>query len=315
MGAHACSSRRTWRRAGSTCRRSRSSFTPTFRNDAETLLHRSGRTGRAGNKGLCVLIVPFNRRRKADALLGGSQAQGDVEPGTDRGRDPRARPGAFPGQRNLHRPATEEDSSLRIALKAEPHGRRDRPCPGAHPSRPASCARRPCGGYGPAATSRGPRARSTGPGGTSARSPVGAARSRHERRDIRPRDSRATRPVRDHGREMVWFRVDIGRERKADPAGCCRCLCRAGDVTKSEIGAIQDFRPRYALPDRRRIRRQVRGSRAHHEALRGAHRARGRLGPRRCCADAGGPIREKWEGAMARSRQRQVRRSPSRQGR
>src|SRR5690606_32105784 len=38
-------------------------------HDAETLLHRSGRTGRAGNKGLCTLIVPFNRRRKADALL------------------------------------------------------------------------------------------------------------------------------------------------------------------------------------------------------------------------------------------------------
>src|SRR5690606_34405604 len=38
-------------------------------NDSETLLHRSGRTGRAGNKGLCTLIVPYNRRRKADALL------------------------------------------------------------------------------------------------------------------------------------------------------------------------------------------------------------------------------------------------------
>ncbi|KKB78426.1 hypothetical protein VW29_18000, partial [Devosia limi DSM 17137] len=28
----------------------------------DTLLHRSGRTGRAGRKGTCVLIVPMHRR-------------------------------------------------------------------------------------------------------------------------------------------------------------------------------------------------------------------------------------------------------------
>jgi ATP-dependent RNA helicase DeaD len=33
--------------------------------DRETLLHRSGRTGRAGRKGTCVLLVPYTRRRKA----------------------------------------------------------------------------------------------------------------------------------------------------------------------------------------------------------------------------------------------------------
>jgi ATP-dependent RNA helicase DeaD len=47
--------------------------------------------------------------------------------------------------------------------------------------------------------------------------------------------------VHDHGREMVWFRVDIGRERNADPRWLLPLLCRAGDVTKAEVGAIRIF--------------------------------------------------------------------------
>jgi ATP-dependent RNA helicase DeaD len=34
-----------------------------------TLLHRSGRTGRAGRKGVCLLLVPHSRRRRAEMLL------------------------------------------------------------------------------------------------------------------------------------------------------------------------------------------------------------------------------------------------------
>lgn len=38
--------------------------------NSETLLHRSGRTGRAGRKGTCVLIVPYNARKRTMRLLG-----------------------------------------------------------------------------------------------------------------------------------------------------------------------------------------------------------------------------------------------------
>ncbi|MBS0565123.1 MAG: DEAD/DEAH box helicase [Proteobacteria bacterium] len=38
--------------------------------NGEVLLHRSGRTGRAGRKGISALIVPRNRRRRTEALLG-----------------------------------------------------------------------------------------------------------------------------------------------------------------------------------------------------------------------------------------------------
>ncbi len=37
--------------------------------NSATLLHRSGRTGRAGRKGTCVLIVPHNQQRRAAQLL------------------------------------------------------------------------------------------------------------------------------------------------------------------------------------------------------------------------------------------------------
>ena len=38
-------------------------------HDAEVLQHRSGRTGRAGKKGVCVILVPYPKRHRAEGLL------------------------------------------------------------------------------------------------------------------------------------------------------------------------------------------------------------------------------------------------------
>jgi ATP-dependent RNA helicase DeaD len=209
-------------------------------NDTETLLHRSGRTGRAGNKGLSMLIVPFNRRRKADALLAGAKLKVTWGPAPTaeeiRTRDQER----FLASPIFSDPATSEDLKLaqslqagrtaeEIALALVRIHRAQLPAPEDLAQDAGPPPRRDD-------RERAPRERGE-------HRPVRnhATQDRDERASTRPRDGRSTRPVRDQGREMVWFRVDIGRERKADPRWLLPLLCRAGNVTKAEIGSIKIF--------------------------------------------------------------------------
>jgi ATP-dependent RNA helicase DeaD len=41
--------------------------------------------------------------------------------------------------------------------------------------------------------------------------------------------------------DMVWFRMNIGRDRNADPRWLLPLICRRGHVTKREIGGIRVF--------------------------------------------------------------------------
>ncbi len=80
--------------------------------DRAILLHRSGRTGRAGRKGSSVLVVPFNRRRRAEELFStaGVEATWAEPPDAEsiRARDA----DRLLSDEALNAPATEEDRAL-----------------------------------------------------------------------------------------------------------------------------------------------------------------------------------------------------------
>jgi ATP-dependent RNA helicase DeaD len=186
-----------------------------------TLLHRSGRTGRAGRKGVSALLVPYTRRRVAERLLvsAGLAAAWSGAPTADaiRLRD-QERLLADPV---LTEPATDEDLAAARALLA---GRSAEEIAAAFVR--IHRARLPA-----------PEDLFEVPAAQAPASRVPGQRS-FEAREQRP--APGERFVSTGG-PMVWFRMGVGRHKNADPKWLIPLICRLGHVTKKDIGAIRIF--------------------------------------------------------------------------
>ncbi len=186
--------------------------------NAQTLQHRSGRTGRAGRKGISVLLVLLSRRRKAELLLqtAGVQAEWGSAPSPDDIRK-------LDMERFLQSPLltedlTEDDLAMAKALLAN-----------RSPEDIAAALVRLYRSHLPAAEEV------FDPG-------VGTP-SREPREYREPREPREPRGDKGNGLpgQSVWFRLNIGRQKNADPRWLIPMICRHGKITKPEIGAIRIF--------------------------------------------------------------------------
>ena len=193
----------------------------------QVLVHRSGRTGRAGRHGVAILLVPDPARRYVERMLHAAHIEAtwprpptadeilardqelviaEIESGTDELSDE---------DRRVARALLEKRPAEELVAQLVRMRRQARPAPEELTLPPSE---RP---------HRDARPQPGRPG-----------RASREHRKLREQPP-AREPTEQTAEGSAWFTINIGRSKNADPKWLIPLLCRRGNIVKREIGKIQ----------------------------------------------------------------------------
>jgi ATP-dependent RNA helicase DeaD len=189
-----------------------------------TLLHRSGRTGRAGKKGVSILLVTHTKRRRTEQVLASANIEATWS-GPPTAKEIREQD----RQRLLSHPSlsatiTDEDQGIAKQL-AE--------------TIPAEQLAAALIGL---LRNELPEPEDVSDDGRMRNAQTFERQSGPRDFPERPAPrGRAERGFVASEGDGVWFRLNVGRQRNADPKWILPLICRVGHITKAEIGPIRIF--------------------------------------------------------------------------